>query len=113
VDIFPDVPLEEVHRRTAERWSFDGPWPMPKGDWLCCPICRSKEVQGRSWIYDKPSHSVTTPYRCSVSFKCTDCGYVFLFGLVMTQEDWERHAADRANKRVRWRNVLRDMERGD
>ena len=108
--IFPNVPLDEVLRRTAEHWDMDGAYPVPRGDWLRCPVCGSADAQGRAWRYHRPQHAVTTPYRCDVTFKCTQCACVWLHGIAVTQEHW--HAHRRTSGHIRWRNVLRDLEAG-
>lgn len=109
--IFPDLSADEVLRRTAAHWSFDGPYPVPIGGWLRCPVCTSTEVQGRAWRYHKPAHSVTLPHRCDVTFKCTMCAHVWLHGVVVTEDYWEANARH-VNTHVRWRRVLKDLENG-
>lgn len=102
-DIFPDLDVAAVDAATAAHWDLSGPFPVPRGDWLACPVCRSTAVQGRTWTrIVRVTHKVTG--RVNVSFKCTQCACAWTHG-VAVPEDYARRFRRRPNEHLDWRIV--------
>jgi hypothetical protein len=74
--VFPDLNAAVVLRRTRQSWDLDSGFPLPRGDWLACPVCRGREVQGRFWQFFLRRPSTTLSDRCDVYFKCALCCYM-------------------------------------
>lgn len=82
--------LETVLAATNRRWDLRPALVIPRDGWLLCPICGNGMPRIRFWRYHRREQSETTPYRCDISFKCTDCAFVWLHGVVISEEHWER-----------------------
>lgn len=83
-------PAGDVLERTAELWDWSGEFVLPRGVWLVCPICGGQPLI-RGWIYfEQTGEKVTHPYRCDVKFKCTTCANVWVHGVAIPQEVYDR-----------------------
>jgi hypothetical protein len=108
VNIFPDLSAEDVERATAEHWDLSGSFPVPRGDWLACPVCRSKRVQARDWTRKvRTGHTITG--RVDVTFKCTGCAAVWPHGVAVPDDYVYKHRR-RHNERIDWREVKAILE---
>lgn len=105
--MFPELDAETVLARTRKCWDLSAPLPLPIGDWLACPVCRAGQPQPRFWRFHiRGDLGHTLPYRCDVSFKCTRCACVWIHGVVLDVEAWERmHRPRRANSQITWRQA--------
>lgn len=79
-----------VLAKTEEHWDLDGPMPLPKGDWLRCPVCRGEEVIPKRLNYHTRPEWATVPRRCDVVFKCCDCAMVWQHGIALSEEHFRR-----------------------
>lgn len=75
---------------TERHWDFSGPVPLPKGDWLVCPICRAGDAIPRTFLFHEAQPEASLPYRCDAAFKCRECALIINFGIVVSEADWER-----------------------
>ncbi len=75
---------------TAEHWDFTAPVPLPRGDWMRCPVCRSDDWIPRTFGFHRGQPHASIPFRCDAAFKCGRCAAVWSHGIVPTQADWER-----------------------
>lgn len=104
--------LDLVLAATRRHWDLDVPLPVPVGDWLACPVCRSAGPRIRWWRYHLRGKSETTPYRCDVSFKCVECGAVWMHGVVVPVEHWDRRPfPHRDRQTIAWRHGRELIER--
>lgn len=94
---------DEVLARVERRWDTSGVLPVPRGDWVHCPMCGSRDMHLRWWrFFERPGGTVR--HRCDVSFKCTDCSLVqYPFGVPLPPEAWRRWQQSRLPSRVEWR----------
>lgn len=90
--------LETVLAATNARWDLTKRLPVPQNNWMMCPICWMREPRIRFWRYHTRDNSETTPYRCDVSFKCTDCAFVWLHGVVVSEEHWNQRPLPHKDK---------------
>lgn len=105
---FPDLGADEVLDRVGARWDLDQPVPVPIGDWLACPVCRTPEPQPRYWLFlDRSGHAIA--YRCDIGFKCTDCSAVWVHGLAIPERVF-RPWRKRVGKRIDWREAKQRLE---
>jgi hypothetical protein len=96
--------LEAVLAVTEQYWDTSGKLPVPRGEWLQCPVCQTAEPRIRFWRYHTREKSETTPYRCDVSFKCVGCAFVWLHGVVVSEEHWARRPLPNKDKTcIDWR----------
>lgn len=106
---FPDLSAEEVHAAVAAKWDLSGPLPVPRGDWLRCPVCGSDAMQIRHWFWHARDHAVI-PWRCDLSVKCAACSAVWLHGIAVPADYYDRHS-ERSHKRlIGWRDGRRMLE---
>lgn len=105
--LFPDLDPQQILDNVAARWDLSGPFPIPLGDWLACPVCRSAEVQPRywEWVHLGAEHSVRA--RCNVSFKCVACSAVWVHGVALQEDYYRRNAVQHG--RVGWREVRKHL----
>lgn len=76
-----DLTRNEIEYRVDSMWEFT-PFPVPK--WVIqCPVCRSCEVFIKQCSFFKRKEN---DYRCDVTFKCTNCSYVWTHGVVVPRE---------------------------
>lgn len=108
---FPDLSAEEVHAATAERWDIRSGVPLPRGDWLRCPICgAAPQIRWWKWHVRPPGHTIR--YRCDVSAKCTSCAALWMHGVVLTEDDWAARPYPKLDRAlVKWREI-RDVLEG-
>lgn len=96
---------------TEEHWDLTGPLPVPKGDWLRCPVCRGDQVQLRVWKFHrigKSKHRTPThDYRCDVPFKCVACAATWTHGVAVPAEMYENAPTER---QIEWRDGLRMLK---
>lgn len=100
----------DVLAATAVHWDVSGPLPLPIGDWLACPVCRSPKVLIRFWRYHERSAQPTVPHRCDVSMKCAGCAAVWIHGVAIDAEVWARRKPKRLNVLIHWREGSRILE---
>lgn len=83
---------DEVYEQVARVWSFAGPLPLPREEsYLGCSTCPTgAELIVRSWRYFARGGDATCPYRCDVATKCSVCGALTWFGVVVPPEAWAR-----------------------
>jgi uncharacterized protein with PIN domain len=60
--------------------------PVPK-EKLRCPVCNSEVIYFKQSRAFKRSH---TQYRVDITVKCGKCAHVFVFGVHITKEEFER-----------------------
>lgn len=102
-DIFPDLTAEAVRAATEAHWDLSGPYPMPRGSWLRCPVCGCRQVQGRRWTrITRATHKITG--RVNVSFKCTACAAAWVHGVAVPDE-YAARTRRRLNEHIDWREV--------
>ncbi len=107
-DIFPDLDTESVLEATRAHWDLTGPYPVPRGQWLACPVCSSPRIQGQSWTRQvRPGATIV--HRVDVRVKCTECACCWVHG-VAVPDDYGRRNGRRLNEHVPWREVRRINE---
>lgn len=79
--------IRDVLHDVNEFWDLTGPLPVPRDDKIRCPVC-SGEPTPRYW----QPHEVAKEHkwRIDVSFKCSACSLVWLHGVVVSQEYYDR-----------------------
>ena len=85
--LFPDLQPDEVHALVREAWDVDGPLPVPRFDvlCLCSGVLSRREVLVRHWrFHHRGGGSIGE--RCDMSFKCTLCSHVWVYGIVVPSE---------------------------
>jgi hypothetical protein len=108
-DVFPAIGLEDVALATAKHWDLSGPYPVPVGDWLACPVCRCDTIQGQSWTrHVQPDKGIVG--RVDVRFKCTSCAASWVHG-VAVPADYSRRHSKNVNRHVPWREVRAALEK--
>lgn len=100
---------EQVLARTAEWWDLSGPLPMPRGEWLRCPVCGDGDVQLRHWVFHERPKPHTLPYRCDVRLKCRRCAALWAHGVALPVDYW-RHNARRPRAKIGRREGARLLE---
>ncbi len=80
--LFKSYSHEEKFTKIYQRWDFSKVLPVPLFDFVC-PICGSDRIKLGEWIFFRKKSSNGTPYRCDVRFKCTECSFVPIFGVVV------------------------------
>lgn len=104
--MFPDI--DNVLDRVRESWDLDRELPVPKFD-LQCPICNCGQIQLRQYSFHyRHKTGSRNPYRCDVSFKCTQCSLVWTHGVVVPEAMYKRHE----NEMIHWREA-KEILRGD
>jgi hypothetical protein len=94
----PDQPIgarEKILERVFRNWDFSSELPRPIMETLRC-FCGNTEWHPRYWLFhDYQMQQKSNPhrfrYRCDVSMKCTECGYVGVWGVVVPDEWWHEH----------------------
>lgn len=104
---FPALDAEETLGAVRGRWDLRAPLPRPLDGWLACPVCRSPEPQPRYWQFHTMAGVHTLPWRCDISFKCTSCSAVWIHGLPLDEETWERC---KRSGRIGWRQARRILD---
>lgn len=91
---------------TAAHWNFPGGLPYPTRGWIGCPVCQCAHAPRlRWWKFHVRRRATVTPYRCDVSFKCTQCAFVWFHGVALTAEQWAaRPYPGRDGATVAWRH---------
>lgn len=118
---WPELTAEQILEAVSARWWLL-PLPHPRGDWLRCPVCRSRRVQPRQWRLGRrdrgdgpeaPAHRLS--YRCDVSYKCTECSAVWPHGVPLTRAQALRiDPAARTGVRVwHWRDAAGLFDRNE
>ena len=110
--MFPDLDAGQVAAATAARWDLSGPLPVARPGWLACPVCHTDGVQVRHWRFHERSATPTVRWRCDVSMKCCDCGAVWVHGVALTDEAWERREP-KVTTLIQWRRGLKLLEERD
>jgi hypothetical protein len=87
-------------------WDFD-PIPLPKGDWMKCPVCRAGECIPKQFLFHVAQPGASLPYRCDATFKCRDCAAVWSHGIVVPGEVYDRFP----NKNIE-RPQIRELLKG-
>lgn len=106
--LFPDIPAREVLATTRAMWDLSGPLPVPKGEWLRCPVCGAAP-QPRYWrLHHRPG--ATVPGRCDVSLKCTLCSHVWVHGVALDDDTYKRMTTRNPRRRVPWREARKLLE---
>lgn len=89
---FPEVVGLE---KTLNQWIIE-PIPTPRFE-VACPVCSlssaGKHILIRQWRYHRRATKYASQhntYRCDVSFKCTGCSFVWVHGLVVPHDHYER-----------------------
>lgn len=109
-DPFPALSAVEVMAAVTARWDLAGVLPVPRGEWLACPVCRAGRPQPRYWRWHRRSGTPTIPGRCDVSFKCVDCSAVWTHGVPIDADTFERRAT-KVNRQIWWREARTLMDR--
>lgn len=105
MSLFPDLDAGQVLEATSARWDLSGPLPVPHPGWLVCPVCGGTSIQPRFWRFHERSGKPTVRGRCDVSFKCTLCAVVWIHGVALDVDAWERRKPTRVNVKVHWREA--------
>ena len=85
--LMPKGAFTDVHERVAERWSFEYKLPLPK--WaVSCPQCEAHDVVVKQWVCFTNKQAVSASKRIDVQFKCTRCSIVFIFGIPVTDNQY-------------------------
>ena len=88
-----------IIEHTEGLWDMDQAIPTPLGDWIKCGVCGDTNYVLRNGRWFKRSEEETGyPYRVDVSFKCTNCGYAWVHGLIPRQEVWEKWVTKKGRK---------------
>jgi len=88
LDKFLDCAPENVHEVCASMWDMTSIVPFPKFDIVCSTCGCDKQIL-RQVSYHTRTGS-PSKLRANVSFKCTKCSKVIIFGVVVPQEVWDR-----------------------
>jgi hypothetical protein len=106
---FPTFTTEEILERVNKYWDLSCSLPFPKFD-LGCSVCKSDEILLRQWLFHDRSKRTGSKhgYRCDVSFKCTQCSFVWVHGILVPKEMFEKY---RDKRMVTWRKVKEILER--
>lgn len=108
---WPDLDAGQVLAAVEARWDLTGPFPIPRGTWLRCPVCGAGDPQPRYWRFWERSGTPTIRYRCDVSFKCVDCSALYpTFGVPLPDDYWHQHA--RKPGRQIWHREARKIMEG-
>lgn len=113
VPLFPELDPDQVLAATVRRWDLDGPLPVPRPGWLCCPVCGCSVVQPRYWRWHVRSGAPTVAGRCDVSFKCCDCAAVWVHGVAIPEGIFEtRKLRGKLTRQIHWRDARVMLEEG-
>lgn len=106
---FPALSAEDVLANVEARWDLTGPLPVPRGEWLACPVCRAGQPQPRHWNFHR--HGTTHPWRCDVSWKCISCSAVWIHGVAVPQSMYVAAVPhNRAQRIIQWREARQILE---
>lgn len=103
---FPALSPDRVLAAVRERWDLSGPLPVPRGEWLACPVCRSGRPQPRYWLWHRKSSGTPLPFRCDVAFKCVECSAGWVHGVAVDEDTYRRRAV-KERRRIEWREARR------
>lgn len=109
---WPDLSADEVLAAVEQRWDLSGAVPVPRGEWLACPVCRAGQPQPRYWKWHMRPSGATLVWRCDVAFKCTACSACWIHGVAVPRDYYERHVPKRNRRmhKVGWRKARRALE---
>ena len=86
--LFPDD-LPPGADRARGVWDLDHLLPVPARR-LSCPVCAGA-LAVKDWkFHNRKRVGSASPWRCDVRLKCMTCGYVPTFGVLVTQEMYQR-----------------------
>ena len=108
--VFPELGADEVLAASHSRWDLGGVVPIPREGWLVCPICGTPDPQPRYWRFHERSGEPTVAYRCDVSFKCLSCAMVWVHGVALDQDAWNRRPPRLGIRQIHWRDAQRLLE---
>lgn len=98
---------EEILEHVYRNWNFDGEFPVPGMKRLAC-MCGWTTWKPRYWLFhdyastdDPEAHRFR--YRCDISMKCTGCGFVGTWGVIVPDEWWEAKGIE--PRKYSWREV--------
>ncbi len=101
---FPSLSKKEVMERVNSFWDFSKGFPFPKTN-LSCPVCGHDVLQVRNWGFAFKD-SGGCKYRCNVSFKCTRCSFVWVHGVVIPKDVFDKFVPKgQYGKSYHWREV--------
>lgn len=101
---FPAPTAGDVLAATDEHWDLTGPFPVARGGWLVCPVCRTGRVQTRHYRFHTRSGTPTVPHRVDVGFKCCGCACVWEHGVAVSR-DWYQANKPRRSGKIPWRQA--------
>lgn len=76
-------------KQCGKHWDFSWIIPLPKNEPVC-PNCNSQ----KSVIRQASLHTRTdskSKYRCRICFKCTECSFVYTFGIVIPKKMYDEN----------------------
>lgn len=104
MSMFPNLDRDEVLAATEAHWDLAGVIPVPLGDWLTCPVCGDDTPQLRFCrFHGRDGDEPTVPFRCDMSFKCTACAAVWVHGVALSDEAWDRRPSEHGDRPIHWR----------
>lgn len=109
--MFPDD-LPPGGERSSGFWDLSNLLPIPRKP-FACPICGGA-LAVKDWkFHNRKAVGSASPWRCDVRLKCMDCGFVPTFGVLVSQEMYERARQVFAGKFgtwIHWRVGRRAMQ---
>jgi hypothetical protein len=108
-NFFPTFTTEEILERVNRHWDLTYSLPIPKFD-LECWVCKSNDILLRQWTFHDRAKRTGSKYgcRCDASFKCTECSLVWVHGVLVPKEMFDKYKDKRL---VTWRKGKEILER--
>ena len=95
---------EEILERVNKFWDTDRKFPVPRKK-IKCPVCQGEDLYIAMWqFFRKPSKMPS--FRCDIAMKCSICGYSWIHGLTITEEQYELGG----KRRWSWQAVQKQWE---
>jgi hypothetical protein len=82
--------MGEVERRVEKMWDLSGAFPIPKF-LVTCPSCQTAEVTLQQVGFTQRDWTGSpAPWRCNIGFKCCECSMVWLYGVPVSKEMFDK-----------------------
>lgn len=98
--LFPDAHTEGLDDRVARSWDLSWVLPLPRFS-APCAFCGDEYVL-KGWKFHLRQTGTKRPWRCDVRLKCLGCGHVPIFGVPLTEKQYEVGTAANRNSRSGW-----------